>query len=50
MWASPRYSIYIMKLLDSHFVRERQGLIEKIRQKKPRLDVEQEDILSCITT
>ena len=37
MWASPRYSIYIMKLLDSHFERERQDLIEEIQQKKPRL-------------
>ena len=37
MYASPRYSIYIMKLLDSHFETERQDLIEEIRQKKPRL-------------
>ena len=37
MWASPVYSWYIMKLLDSHFERERHELIEEIRQKKPRL-------------
>mgnify|MGYP001094496024 CR=1 FL=1 len=37
MWASPKYAWYIMKLLDSHFERERQDLIEEIRQKKPRL-------------
>ena len=37
MWASPRYSWFIMKLLDSTFERERQDLIEEIRQKQPRL-------------
>ena len=37
MWASPRYSIYIMKLLDSHFEHERQQLVEELHQKKPRL-------------
>ena len=37
MWASPRYSIYIMKLLDSHFERERQDLINEIQQQKPRM-------------
>ena len=37
MWSSPKYAWDIMKLLDSHFERERQGLIEEIRQKKPRL-------------
>ena len=37
MYASPKYALYIMKLLDSHFERERQNLIDEIRQKKPRL-------------
>ena len=37
MWASPKYAWDIMKLLDSHFERERHELIEEIRQKKPRL-------------
>lgn len=37
MYASPRYSIYVMKLLDSHFERERQDLIDELHQKKPRL-------------
>ena len=37
MWASPVYSWYIMKLLDSHFERERQDLIDEIQQQKPRM-------------
>ena len=37
IWASPKYSYYIMKLLDSHFELERQDLIDEIHQKKPRL-------------
>ena len=37
MYASPRYSIYIMKLLDSHFERERQQLTETINEQRPRM-------------
>ena len=37
IWASSKYSYYIMKLLDSHFEHERQDLIKKIQQQKPRL-------------
>ena len=37
MWASPKYAWDIMKLLDSHFERERQDFINKIQQQKPRL-------------
>ena len=37
MFASPRYSIYIMKLIDSHFERQRQDLIDEIQQQKPRM-------------
>ena len=37
MWASPKYAWDIMKLLDSHFERERKNLIDKIQQQKPRL-------------
>ena len=36
-WASRKYAIFIAQLLDSYFERERQSLIEEIRQKKPRL-------------
>ena len=37
MWASPTYAWDIMKLLDSYFERERQDLINKIHQQRPRL-------------
>ncbi|KAK8841321.1 hypothetical protein M9Y10_027524 [Tritrichomonas musculus] len=37
MWASARYSIYIMKLLDSTFERERQALMTTINEQKPRM-------------
>ena len=36
MWASPRYSVYIMKLLDSVFERERQQYETKIEELLPR--------------
>ena len=37
MWASPKYSWYIMKLLDSTFERERQQLTTTINEQKPRM-------------
>lgn len=37
MWASPRYAVYIMKLLDSTFERERQQLTDKIAEQQPRM-------------
>ena len=37
IWTSPIYAVYIMKLLDSHFERERQDLIDEIQQQKPRM-------------
>ena len=37
MWASPKYSVYIMKLLDSTFERERQQLTTTINEQKPRM-------------
>lgn len=36
MWASPRYSIYIMKLLDDIFQKQREQLQNKIEEMKPR--------------
>ncbi|KAK8877870.1 hypothetical protein M9Y10_004633 [Tritrichomonas musculus] len=37
MWASPKYALYIMKLLDSTFERERQTLTTTINEQKPRM-------------
>ena len=37
IWSSPKYSYYIMKLLDSHFERERQQLTETINEQRPRM-------------
>ena len=37
MWSSPRYAVYIMKLLDSTFERERQQLNNKIEEQQPRM-------------
>ena len=37
MWASPKYAWNIMKLLDSHFERERQQLTETINEQRPRM-------------
>ena len=37
IWTSPIYAVYIMKLLDSHFERERHELIDEIQQQKPRM-------------
>ena len=36
MWASPRYSLHIMKLLDSHFEKQREQLTNKIEDLTPR--------------
>ena len=36
LWASPRYSIYIMKLLDDIFQKQREQLNNKIEEMKPR--------------
>jgi len=36
MWASPRYSWYIMKLLDDLYSKERQQLEQKVVEMKPR--------------
>ena len=36
MWASPRYSLHIMKLLDSHFEKQREQLVNKIDDLTPR--------------
>lgn len=37
IWCSPVYSLYIMKLLDSTFQQERNRLLNKIEEHKPRL-------------
>ncbi|KAK8842906.1 hypothetical protein M9Y10_025772 [Tritrichomonas musculus] len=37
MWASPRYSIYIMKLLDDMFQKQREQLNNTIEEQKPRM-------------
>ena len=37
MWCSPKYSLYIMKLLDSTFAEERNKLMNKIEEQQPRL-------------
>ena len=37
IWASPRYAVYIMKLLDSLFERERKQLTNKINEQQPRM-------------
>ena len=37
IWSSSKYSYYIMKLLDSHFERERQQLTETINEQRPRM-------------
>ena len=36
MWASPKYSLYIMKLLDSQFEKQREQLVNKIEDLTPR--------------
>ena len=36
MWASPRYAIYISKLLDEHFAKQRESLEKTIDEMKPR--------------
>ena len=36
MWASPKYSLYIMKLLDSQFEMQREQLVNKIEDLTPR--------------
>ena len=37
IWSSPKYALYIMKLLDSHFEHERQQLTETINEQRPRM-------------
>lgn len=37
MWASPRYAMYIAKLLDSHFEHQRDQLLNKVEQQRPRM-------------
>lgn len=37
IWCSPKYSIYIMKLLDSLFEKEREELKNKVEEQKPRM-------------
>ena len=37
IWSSPKYALYIMKLLDSHFEQERQQLTETINEQRPRM-------------
>ena len=37
MWASPKYSLYIMKLLDNYFEKQREELTKKIDSMKPRM-------------
>ena len=37
MWASPKYSLYIMKLLDNYFEKQREELTKKIETMKPRM-------------
>ena len=36
MWASPRYAIYIARLLDEHFTKQREALEKTIDEMKPR--------------
>ena len=37
IWASPKYSLYIMKLLDDHFAKQREELMKTINESKPRM-------------
>ena len=37
IWASPRYSLYIMKLLDDMFQKQREQLNNTIEEQKPRM-------------
>ena len=36
IWASPKYALYIMRLLDEHFTKQREQLEKKIDEMKPR--------------
>lgn len=38
MWASPKYSIYIMKLLDNYFEQERQQQQAQLQQQQTKID------------